>query len=297
LRRRHSRVFATIFVRRAGANAGDSEKHLDQQWVAGRQSPRARRGATRLAGFIHAVTIIFLIDRGLLAMPQNAVSRGEVFVMDDDVATRAALTLVLQEEGYEVICFADGAALLSEARVRVPACIFLEARIPGKSSLDILRKLRAKNYPAPVVIISEEANIPMAVEAMRNGARDFIEKPFYNETGIAQIKAALGALAPIDGVDGRSIRPSRPALVRVPLTGRERDVLAQLAEGASNKEAARQLGVSARTVEGHRANIMKKFGARNARELMRCILGASLGADSRHRPRDVAGERDSGICT
>jgi FixJ family two-component response regulator len=208
-------------------------------------------------------------------MLQNVVSRGAVFVMDDDAAMRAALALVLQQEGYEVICFADSAALLSEARIRVPACIFLEARIPGKSSLDILRKLRAKNYPAPVVIISEEANIPMAVEAMRNGARDFIEKPFYNETGIAQIKAALGALAPSHDGDGRSNRPLHPPAARMPLTRRERDVLAQLAEGASNKEAARRLGVSARTVEGHRANIMKKFGAKNVRELMRCILGAS----------------------
>ena len=195
--------------------------------------------------------------------------------MDDDGPMRAGLALVLQQEGYDVICFADGAALLSEARVRVPACIFLEARVPGKSSVDILRKLGAKDYPAPVVIISAEANIPMAVEAMRNGARDFIEKPFFNEAGITQIRAALGALPRNHIGDGGSSRPLPAVSVRVPSTRRERDVLEQLAEGVSNKEAARQLGVSTRTVEGHPANIMKKFGVRNARELMRCILLAS----------------------
>jgi FixJ family two-component response regulator len=205
-------------------------------------------------------------------MAQGGVSRGEVFVIDDDAATRATLSLVLQEEGYEVICFADGAALLSEAKVRIPACIFMEARISGKSSLDLIANLRARKYPAPVFVLSGEANIPMAVEAMRHGARDFIEKPFYNQTGIAQIKAALRLLpGPRDETSPNSLDESA-ALVS--LTAREHEVLALLAAGASNKGAARQLGVSTRTVEGHRANIMKKLGARNTIELMRLILGA-----------------------
>jgi FixJ family two-component response regulator len=110
-------------------------------------------------------------------MPRSAVSRVEIFVMDDDVAMREALSVALQEEGYDVVCFADGAALLSSARARTPACIFIEVRIPGKSGLEILRKLRAEGYPAPIFVMSGQGDIPTAVDAIRSGALDFIEKP------------------------------------------------------------------------------------------------------------------------
>src|SRR5471032_161343 len=106
-------------------------------------------------------------------MSENTTSRGEIFVMDDDAAMRETLSIALQQEGYEVICFADGDALLSLARTRVPACIFIEVRIPGKCGLDVLKKLHAENYPAPVFVISGQGDIPMAVDAIKNGAHDF----------------------------------------------------------------------------------------------------------------------------
>jgi FixJ family two-component response regulator len=210
-------------------------------------------------------------------MLRNGASKGEIFVMDDDAAVRETLSRALQEEGYDVICFADGAALLSLARNRIPACIFLEVRLPGKSGLDILRQLRAKDYPAPIFIVSGQGDIPMAVDAIRNGALDFIEKPCRSSEIIARVKAAVGGLSQFHRSDDSSNVCSLHLPGREPLTRREREVLARLAVGASNKEAAQQLGLSPRTIEGHRSNIMKKIGVRNAAELIHRVLSESRG--------------------
>jgi FixJ family two-component response regulator len=205
-------------------------------------------------------------------VPHNATSRGEIFVVDDDPATRQSLSTVLEQEGYEVICFADGTALLSLARTRIPACIFLDVHTPGKCGLEILKKLRAEGYPAPIFATSGQADIPMAVAAIKNGASDFIEKPFKDAEIVGRVKAGIGMFSRANG--GNNIAKIRS--LRLPgcemLTRRERDVLAQLAEGATNKETAQRLGLSARTIEGHRSSIMKKVGVRNATELVRRIL-------------------------
>jgi FixJ family two-component response regulator len=202
-----------------------------------------------------------------------AASRGEIFVMDEDVAMRESLSIALQEEGYDVVCFADGAALLSLAHERAPVCMFIEVRNPDQSGLDILKKLRAEDYPAPIFIISGHGDIPMAVSAIRHGALDFIEKPFRSSDVVARVKAAMGELSRQHHADvGLKLRALHfPGCE--PLTRREQEVLERLAAGVSNKEAARQLGLSARTVEGHRANIMKKVGVRNAAQLFRRVLG------------------------
>jgi FixJ family two-component response regulator len=205
-------------------------------------------------------------------MPQHADSRGEIFVVDDDAQMRETLSAALQQEGYDVICFADGTALLSLARTRIPACIFLEVRNPGKSGIDILKRLRAEDYPAPIFVISGQGDIPTAVEAIRSGALDFIEKPRCGAEMIARVKAAIGSLSQAQHDSPCAKISSLHMPGREPLTRREREVLARLAVGASNKEAARQLGVSSRTIEGHRANIMKKVGVRNAAELIHRVL-------------------------
>ena len=213
---------------------------------------------------------------GFLAEAQAVpASRGEIFVMDEDAAMREKLSLALQQEGYDVICFADGAALLALAKVRIPACIFIEVRKPDQSGLDILKKLRAEDYPAPVFVISGHADIRMAVNAIRHGAHDFVEKPFHTSSVVARVKAAVGAPprrhdADIDSKSLALHFPGSEALTR-----REQQVLERLAVGASNKEAALQLGLSARTVEEHRANIMKKVGVRNAVQLLRRVLSDS----------------------
>jgi FixJ family two-component response regulator len=208
-------------------------------------------------------------------MPMAETSRGEIFAVDDDPAVRATLSVVLSAAGYQVVSFADGAALLAMARSRTPACILLDVNIPGKSGLDILKELRGEDYPAPIFMISGQGDIATAVSAIKNGALDFIEKPFRGNEIVSRLEEAIGAYARRQSETALSKIATLNFPGREPLTRREREVLEQFASGASNKEAGRHLGISPRTIEDHRANIMKKLGARNATDLIRIVLTAS----------------------
>ena len=208
-------------------------------------------------------------------MPDKGLIRGEIFVVDDDPAVRETLSMVLTAGGYKVICFADGAALLAVARGRTPSCILLDVNIPGKSGLDILRELHGEEYPAPIFMISGQGDIAMAVSAIKNGALDFIEKPFRGSEIVGRLDEAIGAYARRQAESAKSNVASLHFPGREPLTRREREVLEQFASGASNKEAAQELGLSSRTIEGYRASIMKKVGAKNAVELIRRIFNES----------------------
>ena len=211
-------------------------------------------------------------------MAERAGSRGEIFVVDDDPAVRDTLSIVLSAGGYEVICFADGAALLAVARNRTPAAILLDVHIPGKSGLDILRELHGEDYPAPIFMISGQGDIAMAVSAIKNGALDFIEKPFRGPEIVARLDEAIGAYARRQAQSPKSKIATLHFPGREPLTRREREVLEQFTSGASNKEAGRTLGISPRTIEDHRANIMKKLGAKNAADLVRIVMTAQQRA-------------------
>ena len=201
-------------------------------------------------------------------------SRGEIFVVDDDPAVRDTLSMVLSTAGYQVICFADGAALLAVASSRTPAAILLDVHIPGKSGLDILRELHGEDYPAPIFMISGHGDITMAVSAIKNGALDFIEKPFRGSELVTRLEEAIGAYARRQAQFAGSNIATLHFPGREPLTRREREVLEQFTAGASNKEAGRTLGISPRTIEDHRANIMKKLGAKNAADLVRIVMTA-----------------------
>jgi FixJ family two-component response regulator len=207
-------------------------------------------------------------------MGENLPSRGEIFVVDDDPAVRETLSMVLSAGGYKVICFADGAALLAVSRSRTPSCILLDVNIPGKSGLDILKELHGEDYPAPIFMISGQGDIAMAVEAIKSGALDFIEKPFRGSEIVARLDEAIGAYARRQAEDTASNIATLHVPGKEPLTRREREVLEQFTAGASNKEAGRHLGISPRTIEDHRANIMKKLGARNAADLIRIVMTA-----------------------
>jgi FixJ family two-component response regulator len=208
-------------------------------------------------------------------MPTTAaLGANEVFVVDDDPAVRDALATVLTIEGFHVTGFGDGGAFLVAARSRTPACILLDVHMPGRSGLDILKELNAQHYAAPIFIISGQGDIPMAVEAIKNGALDFIEKPFDAETVVSRVREAIEASA-------RRTQNGKADFLHISfpghdlLTPREREVLAQIASGASNKEAGRHLGISPRTIEVHRARIMEKLGAKNAADLVRIVLTES----------------------
>ncbi|WP_421981867.1 response regulator transcription factor [Roseibium sp.] len=191
-----------------------------------------------------------------------------VYIVDDDPAVRDALSVLFNMEGYVVETFSDGDTFVQSASKSVPACVMLDVHMPGRSGIEILKALNAEHYPAPIFIISGQGDIPMAVEAIRNGAFDFIEKPFSAETVLERVKEAIAAMRQRQDVDTSQTFEGADLLTR-----RELEVLKEITEGASNKEAGRTLGISPRTVEVHRARIMEKLSARNAADLVRIVLG------------------------
>jgi FixJ family two-component response regulator len=199
------------------------------------------------------------------------IHNSELFIVDDDASVRDALSAVFAAKGFQVMRFAEGESFLAEARNRTPACVLLDVHMPGRSGLDILRAIDAQHYGAPIFIISAICDIPTAVDAIRAGAVDFIEKPFDLDAVVTRVRAAIESWA-----RRRSNGVSRHRILNLSgcdrLTPREREVLEQIAGGASNKEAGRRLGISPRTIEVHRARIMEKIGAKNAADLVRIVL-------------------------
>ena len=180
------------------------------------------------------------------------------------------LSIVLFSAGFEVICCADVRTLFNEVRKRAPKCILLDQVLPETSGILVLAQLRREGYTAPVLMISGRGDIATAVRAVKQGASDFIEKPFRGPDLVARVKAAL------NDADGRNEAPDVPTLAfqfsgKAPLTARERDVLAEVVKGSSAKETARQLGLSPRTVEAQRVNIMRKVGAKSLVDLVRLV--------------------------
>ena len=151
--------------------------------------------------------------------------------------------------------------------------------MPDRHGLDILKKLRAENCPVPVFATSANGDIATAVEAIRNGAHDFIEKPLRSGDVLDRVEAAIEELSQASSDALPDISLHLPGCA--PFTRREREVLARIAIGDTNKEAARTLGLSSRTIEGYRAKIMKKVGARNAAELLRRVLSQAHAAPER----------------
>ncbi|MES0809348.1 response regulator [Roseibium sp. SCPC15] len=191
-----------------------------------------------------------------------------IYIVDDDPAVRDALSVLFNMEGYVVETFSDGDTFIQFAEKAVPACVMLDVHMPGRSGIEILKALNAENYPAPIFIISGQGDIPMAVEAIRNGAFDFIEKPFSAETVLERVQDGINAMKKREEEQATPSFQGSDALTR-----RELEVLKEITDGASNKEAGRTLGISPRTVEVHRARIMEKLGARNAADLVRIVLG------------------------
>ena len=194
----------------------------------------------------------------------------EVFIVDDDYLVREALSIVLVDAGFQVTGFVNGESFLEVARWRMPECVLIDVHLPGCSGLELLKALNARRYRAPIFVISGRGDIPTAVEAIRNGALDFIEKPFDPASVVIRVRDAIHAWQSLGQDDGILTHDFHG---HERLTARERDVLERIARGASNKETGGDLGISSRTVEVHRARIMEKLGAKNAADLMRIVLG------------------------
>ena len=194
-----------------------------------------------------------------------------IYIVDDDPAVRDALGVVFRMEDFDVVGFENGDDFLAAARNTPPSCVILDIHMPGRSGMEILKEVDATNYPSPIFIISGRGDIPTAVSAIKLGAFDFIEKPFDADTVVTRVSDALQK-----SVNPKADSPySFDGVVFESLTPRERDVLMQITSGASNKEAGRNLGISHRTIEVHRARIMEKLGARNAADLVRIVLSAN----------------------
>ena len=199
------------------------------------------------------------------------------YVVDDEGAVRRSLALLLRSAGFSARAFEFGEAFL-HAVSSTPdmefGCVLLDLRMPGLDGLEVQRELRARGFTLPVVIVTAHGDVPLAVQAMRAGAADFIEKPYDDK---AILRATEAALARGDEELARA-KGAAEAIARLAtLTVRESDVLAALVAGGTNKEIARALGISYRTVEIHRARLMEKLGVRNLSEAVRIGLAAGLG--------------------
>lgn len=205
------------------------------------------------------------------------MAKREIFILEDDPAIRKIVSLTLAGAGYEPVCFADAAALLTTARQRYPYCILLDVCVPGRSGLEVLDELSSENYLAPIFMISGHANISMALRAIRKGAEDFIEKPFKGSELLKRIE---------DGIERRRTLRSRPSIdpssvCRIePFTRREREIVELILEGRSTKEIARLLDLSPRTIEDHRSKILNKAGVKTTAQLVLALLATREATDN-----------------
>lgn len=194
-----------------------------------------------------------------------------IHVVDDDQAIRRSVSFALKTSGFHVRVYESGSELLKRAPNLEAGCILLDIRMPGMDGLEVQDALKSKGVSLPVIIMTGHGDVGLAVRAMKAGAIDFIEKPFQKavllsalEQGISRIDRTL-----------TSAKDATEASIKLQLlTSRERDVLDGLAKGLPNKSIAYDLGISPRTVEIHRANLMNKLGARSLSEALRIAFAA-----------------------
>ena len=196
-----------------------------------------------------------------------------VHIVDDESAVRETLVLHVEALGRPVAAHGSAEAFLANADLGLAGCVVTDVRMPGMGGIALLHRLREADQNVPVILITAHADVPMAVEALKSGAVDFIEKPFPAQT----LRDAIGRAvdARLEGMTRE--REQQDALARFDsLTSRESEVMHLIIAGHANAEAAHQLGISIRTVENHRARIMDKTGARNLTELIRLAYFVGL---------------------
>ncbi len=189
-----------------------------------------------------------------------------VHVVDDDAAVRDSLAFTLDTADLRSRTYESAIALLEALPGIEPGCIVTDVRMPEMSGLDLVRRLKELGTPHPVIVITGHADVPLAIEAMKAGVVDFLEKPFDDEALIAAVKRALEQNAATEQEDAERMAVQRRLET---LSTREREVLDGLVAGHANKVIAYDLGISPRTVEVYRANLMTKMEARSLSELVR----------------------------
>ena len=213
-------------------------------------------------------------------MPDDAAA---VHVIDDDEALRDSLSFLLTSANYRVATYASAMAFLRALPGISRGCIVTDVRMPEVSGIELLQRLREAGVSLPVIVITGHADVPLAVEAMRFGAVDFLEKPFDGETFVASVRSAL---APLQKVDREQARKAQVQERVASLSARERQVLDGLVIGNPNKTIAYDLGISPRTVEIYRANVMSKMNASSLSDLVRMTLIAGVLPDQDADPQE-----------
>jgi FixJ family two-component response regulator len=204
-----------------------------------------------------------------LSTTKDTKKKPVVYIVDDDDGMRRALTVLMTTVGYNPVAFARPGEFLAKYDPSHPACLVLDVRMPEMSGLEVQQHLNRKGSMLPVILITGHGDIPMAVQAMKDGAFDFLQKPFRDQDLLDRINAALKQDAENREVVERHADLKRRA---ESLTPREREVMALVVDGRANKVIAIDLGLSERTVEIHRANVMEKMGARSVAHLVKMHL-------------------------
>lgn len=199
------------------------------------------------------------------------MSEAVVHVVDDDDALRDSIGFLLASAGIAWRSYPSALALLDRVDVLETGCILTDVRMPAMSGLELVQELKRRGVPHPVIVLTGHADVALAVQAMKAGVGDFLEKPFQPEALLASVRQALAS------GEERLIRARERADIErriVQLTSREHEVFTAVARGLSNKEAAIELGISPRTVEIYRANVMSKMQADTLSQLVRMALAA-----------------------
>jgi two-component system, LuxR family, response regulator FixJ len=204
---------------------------------------------------------------------ENAAAQPVVHVIDDDDGLRESLAFLLRSAALEVRSFDSATAFLDALPHTAPGCIITDVRMPDMSGIELLRRLKELKIGVPVIVITGHGDIALAVEAMKIGAADFFEKPFDDDLLVASVRAALRQQEDRTKLDAERANIEHRIST---LSPREKDVLVGLIEGRANKQIAFDLGISPRTVEIYRANLMNKMQAGSLSDLVRMALIAEM---------------------
>ena len=207
-------------------------------------------------------------------MTFGRVPERPIYIVDDDAAFRRAVERLLRSVGLTAVSLESGSAFLKVAPDLVDGCVILDVRMPGMGGLELQKKLKSLGFKLPIIVMTLKGDLETAVRAMKGGAVDFIEKPFNDERLLDAINAAL-ALPRHPPHDGGSIEAAK-RIAR--LSPRERQVLDGLVAGRITKQIAHDLGISARTVEEHRARMLARLGTRSPAEAVRLAVLAELAS-------------------